>query len=93
MLNMTGQLINVFKSPKGTNKDGKEYGGQDKVQVLGNVQLPNGETRKEMFTLTTHNIDQFDGLLSKSITFAVGVIPVGKSVNFFIPKGTKPLAV
>lgn len=35
MLLMTGQLLNVFKTPKGTNGEGKEFGGQHKIQVLG----------------------------------------------------------
>lgn len=93
MLNMTGLLINAFKAPKGETKDGREYGGQHKVQVLGDVQLPNGETKKEMFTLTAHNIEHFQNLANKTISFAVGVIPSGRSVNFYIPKGTKPSIV
>jgi len=63
MLNMTGQLINVFKSPVGQNKNGEEYGGQDKLQILGEVELPNGQTRMEMFTLTTHNLNKFEACL------------------------------
>lgn len=91
MLNMTGQLINVFKSPTGQTKDGKEYGGQDKVQVLGEVELPNGETRMEMFTLTTHNLRKFEEFKGQKISFAVGAIASGRAINFFIPKGTAPV--
>ncbi|MCL1164473.1 hypothetical protein L2728_21995, partial [Shewanella chilikensis] len=57
MLTMNGQLLNMFVSPKGTNKNGDDYGGQDKVQILGDVSLPNGEVRKEMFTLTAHDAE------------------------------------
>lgn len=93
MLNMTGQLINVFKSPKGTNKQGEEYGGQDKLQVLGEVELPNGETRMEMFTLTTHNLSKFEQFVNQKISFSVGAIAIGRNINFYIPKGTTPTAV
>lgn len=90
MLTMNGQLLNMFVSPKGTNKNGDDYGGQDKVQILGDVSLPNGEVRKEMFTLTAHDAESFRSLLGKEITTPVGAIANGKSVTFFIPKGSSP---
>ena len=35
MLSMTGQLLNVFENPRGVTKEGREYGGNYKIQVLG----------------------------------------------------------
>lgn len=90
MLTMNGTLLNIFVSPKGTNKEGNEYGGQDKVQILGDIPLQNGETRKEMFTLTAHDVSDFRPHINKQISVPVGAISVGKSVTFFIPKGAKP---
>jgi len=57
MLLMTGQLLNVFKTPKGTNGEGKEFGGQHKIQVLGAVSLPNGETQNKLVDLTCHDVE------------------------------------
>ena len=34
MLVLEGILINVFETPKGVTKDGKEYGGESKIQVM-----------------------------------------------------------
>ena len=52
MLVLEGILINVFETPKGVTKDGKEYGGESKIQVLYENTLANGEKRTEMETLT-----------------------------------------
>ena len=48
LLTMSGRLINVFQTPKG-NRDGKDFGGQDKIQVLGAVTLQNGEVKKPAY--------------------------------------------
>jgi len=88
MLLMTGQLLNVFKTPKGTNGEGKEFGGQHKIQVLGAVSLPNGETQNKLVDLTCHDVEAHQG---KSVTFPVGVMAQGKGqVIYYIPKGAKP---
>lgn len=89
MLSLTGQLIHIFESPKG-EKDGKEYGGQDKLQVLGQVALPNGESKNELITLTTHNKDHFTDFVGKDIRVPIGIFAQAKSVTYFIPKGSKP---
>jgi hypothetical protein len=89
MLTLKGQIINVFQQPKG-EKDGKEYGGQDKVQIMGKVELPNGTQRVDMFTLTAHNVKEFESFVGKEVLVPVGVMPSGKSVIFFIPKGSHP---
>ena len=47
-----GHLINVFETPKGVTKDGKEYGGESKIQVMYENTLANGEKRTDMETLT-----------------------------------------
>lgn len=89
MLSMTGQLIHIFESPKG-EKDGKEYGGQDKLQVLGQVALPNGESKNELITLTTHNKSHFSDCVGQNIRVPIGIFAQAKSVTYFIPKGSKP---
>ncbi|WP_249928767.1 hypothetical protein [Pseudoalteromonas sp. S3260] len=91
MLTLSGQLINIFESPKGV-KDEKEYGGQDKIQILGEVVLQNGESRNDLITLTTHDKQLFEGLKGKSIRVPVSVFANGKSITYFIPKGSKPTA-
>lgn len=89
MLTLKGKLINTFVQPRG-ERNGKEYGGQDKLQVLGDIELPEGGKRVDMFTLTTHDIDSFKPYLNKDISFTVGVFANGRNITFFIPKGTRP---
>jgi len=47
MLVLEGILINVFETPKGVTKDGKEYGGESKIQVMYENTLANGEKRTD----------------------------------------------
>jgi hypothetical protein len=88
MLTLKGKLINTFVSPKG-EKDGKEYGGQDKVQIIGDILLPNGETKVDMFTLTAHNVSDFKAYIGKDIRVPVGIFAAAKSLTYYIPKGSK----
>jgi hypothetical protein len=89
MLTLRGKIINVYQQPKG-EKDGKEYGGQDKIQIMGEVTLQNGETRIDMFNLTAHNVKEFEQFVNKDINVPVGVMATGKSLIYFIPKGSRP---
>lgn len=93
MLTLTGTLLNTFKSPVGKNKEGEEYGGQDKIQILGKVDLPNGDSKNDLITLTTHNLDYFNDLTGSDIQVPVGVFVNGKSAAFYIPKGSKPVSL
>lgn len=90
MLNLTGQVINVFHMDAGTNKKGEDYDARDKIQLLGELELPNGETKKELIDLTVENVLQYDGLIGKTISLPVGVISSGRSVTFYVRKGSKP---
>ena len=94
MLTLTGQLLNIFEAPKGVSKKtGEEYGGGDKVQILGDVDLPNGDKKKDLITLGTHNVEFFKAFVGKQIRVPVGAFGSGKSVLFFIPQGSKPQEV
>lgn len=89
MLTLRGKIINVYQQPKG-EKDGKEYGGQDKIQIMGNVTLQNGDTRVEMLNLTAHNVKDFQDFINKDISVPVGIMATGKTLIYFIPKGSRP---
>lgn len=90
MLTLKGKLINTFVSPKGENKSGESYGGQDKIQIIGDISLPNGETKVDMFTLTTANIEHFQSLNGKDIRVPIGIFAASNNVTYYIPKGSKP---
>ena len=91
LLTMTGTLLNVFKQPISQGKDGKEFGGNYKIQVLGSVDLQNGENKKQLIDLTCHDINEFEKFEGQEISFPVGVVAMAKNqAVFFIPKGAKP---
>ena len=90
MLLMTGQLLNVFRTPVGINKEGKEFGGKEKIQILGSETLQNGETQNKLIDLSCHDVSAFERLLGQTVSFPVGVITSGKQVVFYVPKGAQP---
>lgn len=90
MFSLTGQIVNVFVSPVGVNKDtGEQYGGQDKVQVLGDIPMKNGEYRKDLLTLTTEQGDKLKNALGRSITAPVAFYVRNSAVQYYIPKGSQ----
>lgn len=91
MLNLTGQVINVFHMDAGTNKKGEDYDARDKIQLLGQLDMPNGETKKELIDLTVDNVLHYEGLIGKTISLPVGAISSGRSVTFYVRKGSKPV--
>lgn len=90
MFTLCGQIVNVFTAPKGVSKKtGEEYGGQDKVQILGDIPLAGGEARKELVTLTTDQGDSLSKLVGQTVTAPVAFYATGKVVGYYIPKGHK----
>ena len=90
MIKLEGQVINVFHVDAGTNKKGETYDARDKIQLLGELELPNGETKKELIDLTVADISPYLGLVGKVISIPVGAISSGRSTTFYVRKGAKP---
>lgn len=94
MLNLTGQVINVFTQQGGTDKKtGQAFEDRDKVQILGALDLPNGEVKNELITLSVNNARDFYDLLNKKISIAVGAMPSGRTVIFYVAKGATPVVL
>jgi len=90
MFILTGTVVNVFTAPKGVSKKtGEEYGGQDKVQIMGDIPLPDGQYRKELVDLTTDQGDLLKKMEGREVACPVSFYASGKSVGFYIPKGHK----
>jgi hypothetical protein len=91
MLMMTGQLINVFEAPKGINtKTGDEYGGKPRIQLLGALLLPNGETRYDLVTLGVEDDRPYNAIKGSQISVPVSVFVSGRNAVYFVPKGSRP---
>ena len=90
MLNLTGTLINYFQTEGGVNKDGERYEPQHKIQLLGDVANPNGTVKKDMYTLTVKNIDDFAKFANKEIIVPIGIFASGKQITYFVTRGGTP---
>lgn len=82
MIQLTGTLINTYKAPP---RAGTEEPEKDKIQIMGEVVLPNGETRMDLMTITVPNAAKYSDLKGTSVTVPVGVFaPAKGQVVFFI---------
>lgn len=90
MLTLNGTVANVFQAPKGVNKEGKEYGGQDRVQIMAQTELQNGETRLELVNLTVTNSQTYESLKGYQVRIPVGVFVSGRNIAFYALKGAEP---
>ena len=91
MINLQGTLINAFRMDGGKGKDGKEYEARDKVQILGSLELPNGEIQHALVDLTVDDATLYQPLKNKVISISCGAMAVGRNVVFYVRKGAKPV--
>jgi hypothetical protein len=88
MFTLKGVLVNVFKAPTKSNDDGTQTGGQHKIQILGDIPLPEGGCRKDLVTLTAHDVSKYEGEEGIEIEVPIGVFaPAKGQIVYYIPKG------
>lgn len=90
MLTLNGQIINVFETPAGTNREGKAYGGQHRIQIMAENELQNGQKRVELVNLTVDTISTFKSLQGQMVRIPVGVFVQDKSPCFYMLRNSKP---
>ena len=56
------------------------------MQILGAMDLPNGDVKNELFTLSVENYRDFSDFLNQKISIAVGAIASGRNVIFMSQK-------
>lgn len=84
MLTLHGQVVNVFQTPEGVNKDtGEAYGGQWKVQLMAENILKNGSKRVELVDLTVDDPAPFQKLQGRRVRVPVGAFVTGGQIRFF----------
>ena len=57
------------------------------------MDLPNGDVKNELFTLSVENYRDFSDLLNKKISIAVGAMASSRNVIFYVAKGAQPVLV
>lgn len=83
MITLNGQLLNVFRAPVRKNAQEGET-EKDKIQILGNIALPNGESRYDLMTITVRDARKYQDKEGTQIAVSVGVFaPQKGSVIFF----------
>ena len=92
MINLKGTLIHAFRVVGVKGKDGKEYEARDKVQILGSLELPNGEIKHELVDLTVEDSRLFEPFKNQVISISCGAMAVGRNVIFYVAKGAKPIS-
>lgn len=95
MLQLSGQVWNVFQTEVRKNKEGESYGGDWKVQLMADVPLENGTFRTELVDLKTADHSIFNQNKGKPVFVPVGAFAPSKgSIVFFqVGKPVFPKAV
>lgn len=73
MFVLQGKLINIFETPKGKTKDGESYGGDDRIQVMHETMLSNGDKRVDLVDLTVGDIAPYRDKLNAQISVPVSI--------------------
>lgn len=73
MIILQGKLLHIFETPKGKNKDGEEYGGDDRIQVLHQTLLKNGEKRMDIETLSVPDAGVYKDKLNQDVQVPISV--------------------
>jgi len=93
MFNVSGTVLHTFDQPKRVDtKTGEVLSDEKpKVQIMGDMPLPNGQTRMELVTLTCEDVKPYEALKGQKISVALGIFaPAKGQVIYFIPKGSLP---
>lgn len=73
MFVLQGKLINIFETPKGKTKDGESYGGDDRIQVMHETTLSNGEKRVDLVDLTVKDVAPYRDKVNAPISIPVAI--------------------
>ena len=89
MIKLEGTVLNVFTQQGGINKKGEAFEDRDKVQILGAMELPNGDVKNELFTLSVENYRDFSDFLNQKFLLLL-VMANGVVRDFYVAKGARP---
>jgi len=91
MLELIGTVLNVYTAPSGETKDGRKFGGDDRVQLLATEALRNGESRQRVIELRCgRSAAAFREHQGDTVTVPVRAWANGREVAFEIQDGAVP---
>lgn len=88
MLTLNGIVKNVFRTEATTDKKtGEVLPAKERVQIMAENTLQNGDKRIELVTLTVDAPEAYRQLVGRSVRVPVGVFVSGSAVQFYALKG------
>lgn len=93
MFTVSGVVLHTYDSPASVDKRTGEITREEKpkVQLLGDIPLPNGQFRCDMITLTCEDKAEFEALKGRKVAVPLGMFsPAKEQIIYFIPKGAHP---
>lgn len=91
MIKIEGLLVNAFTTQPGKNAKGEVYEAKKKIQLLGSLELPNGDIKNELIDLSVSDLSIFEPFKNKKISLDIGVISSGRNIVFYALKNSKPV--
>ena len=92
MLQLNGQIINVFQAPSYTNREtGEITPARHRVQVLCQNVQQNGQRRVELVNLTVADVRPYEGSEGRQARIPVGAFVNGGQVQYYALKGEAPV--
>ena len=89
MLTLNGVVQNVFRTESSTDKKtGEIRPAKDRIQILAENVLPNGQKRIELVTLSVEDPEPYRKLLGRAVRVPVGAFVSGSAVQFYALKGS-----
>lgn len=94
MITLEGQILHVYETPKGTTKEGDDFGGKAKVELIGRLHLRNGESRHELIPLTVDDPAPFKDAIGHQVRVPVGAFAKGSNLIWYHAKASpEPLVL
>lgn len=88
MLTLNGIVHNVFRTDASTDrKTGEIRPAADRVQIMAENVLQNGEVRVELVTLKVEQGDAYRKLIGRPVRVPVGAFVSGSAIQYFALKG------
>lgn len=80
MITMTGQLINTYSQQSTFDGQTTE---KPRIQVLGDVVQKNGAVKKDLVTITVHDLARYESKVGEAVSVPVGVFSPAKGQVVF----------
>lgn len=95
MFTVTGQVLKTFVQPGQANRETGEIGKDSvKVQIMGEMPVPGGDSRLDLITLTVEDQKSYESLKGKRVRVPLGFFaPAKGNIVYYIPKGSAPEVV